>query len=159
MGHVADLGEQQRRALLIGKFPDIGEQLAQLGPLRHLLVQAAGWQFPKLGRRLAPRTQHRETPVAGNREQPGLQRDDSVGSPQEVAVSGRERELDGVLGLLSRGEHVATKGQQARRIALEEHLERRLVAAADLLDEPVVGDQREQPTRPDHRPRDRSSPD
>ena len=53
--------------------------------------------------------------------------------------------LDGVLGLLGGAEHVAAEGEDAAVVAVVDRLERGLGAAADELDEAVVGGEAEQP--------------
>ncbi len=91
---VRELPEEQRAALL----------LAEAGDLSHAEV----------ARVLAPRPQHRQTAVAGDREQPWLERDLALAAALEVAVRRRERVLHGVLGLFRRSEHVAAEGKDGR---------------------------------------------
>ena len=63
----------------------------------------------------------------------------------ELAVGGQERVLDRVLGLLDRAEHVPAEAEHAAVVAVEDRLERRLGAAAQQLDEPLVGREPQQP--------------
>jgi hypothetical protein len=56
----------------------------------------------------------------------------------QVGVRGDERLLDGVLGIVRGAEHVAAERQDSRTVAVEEDLERRRVAAADVLDQPLI---------------------
>ena len=52
--------------------------------------------------------------------------------------------LEDILGVLGRAQHVATEGEQARVVAVEEDLEGVLVAGADARDEVFVALQLEQ---------------
>jgi hypothetical protein len=73
----------------------------------------------------------------------------------QVPVGGGEGVLHGVLCLLTRAEHVAAEREDARAVALECDLEGQLVPMPDLLDEPLVAGEREQPLRaqwPERRP-------
>jgi hypothetical protein len=56
-----------------------------------------------------------------------------------------ERVLDHVLGLLLGAQHVPAETEDARPVALERDLERRLVPPPHLLDQGVVGGEPQQP--------------
>jgi hypothetical protein len=62
-------------------------------------------------------------------------------------VCGGEGVLDDVLALLVGSQQVPAESQDSRAVPLEGHLEGRLVAQADLLDEPVVTPERENALR------------
>jgi hypothetical protein len=53
--------------------------------------------------------------------------------------------LDGVLRLLLAAEEVTREREHAGGVALEDHLERRLVAAADLVHQALVARERQEP--------------
>ncbi len=68
--HVVQLGQHQGRALLDRQAPEVPQQLAQLGPLLHLLRQPGGGLLDLLHGLLAPRAQQRQAAVARDRVQP-----------------------------------------------------------------------------------------
>ncbi len=144
LGEAADLGQQQRRALLVGQLADVGQQLAQLRALLHLLGEARRGDLGVVLGHLVAGAQHGQAAVARDREQPRLEGDLAVAAALEVAVGRGEGVLDGVLGLLARAEHVAAEGQDPRAVALEGDLEGRVAAAPDLGDEPVVASEAQQ---------------
>ena len=53
--------------------------------------------------------------------------------------------LDHVLRLVPRAQHVPTEGEDRRAVPLKGHLERGLVAGPDLLNQPIVAGEGEQP--------------
>ena len=55
-------------------------------------------------------------------------------------MGGDEGLLERVLGLVARAEHVAAEGEDAGVVAVVEHLERGLVPAPELLDQPLVAE-------------------
>ena len=152
MRKIAQLCEQESATLLDGELAQICEEPAQLGPPLDLLGKPDGGQLVPFDRLLAAGAKHGHAAVARNREQPRLERDFAVVVALEIAVGRRERVLHGVLGLLRRAEHVAAEGEYGRSIALEGHLKSRIVAAPDLLDQPLVAGQPEQASGP-RRPR------
>jgi hypothetical protein len=83
--------------------------------------------------------------MAGDRVQPGLEVDRPLVA-QQLPVSGRERVLDGVLGLLARAEQMPAEAEDGSAVALEGDLEGGFVAAADLLNQPLVAGERKQAT-------------
>jgi hypothetical protein len=58
--------------------------------------------------------------------------------PLEVGVRRDERLLDGILGIVGGAEHVAAERDDSRTVAVEEDLERRRIAAADVVDQPLI---------------------
>ena len=143
MGEVPELGEHERRALVVGQLREVGEQRPQVVPALDLGRQELGRGLGQLVDLLAPAAEHAEAAVAGDGVQPRPQRD-LLARAQQVAVRGQERVLDGVLGLLDRAEHVAAEREHAPVVADVERLERRLGAAAQELDEPLVGGEPEE---------------
>jgi hypothetical protein len=144
---VRRLGEEQRRPLLVRQLAQVGQQLAQLSTARHLLMEPLGRKLLQLSRLLAAGAQHREAAVARDRVEPRLERDLALAAALKVTVGGSKGVLHGVLCLLGRAEHVAAEAEDAGAVALECHLEGQLAPAADLLDQPFVARQGEQPLR------------
>ena len=156
LGEVAELGEHQRRALLVGQAGDVAQQilevLAQLDRVREREAVAARLVHVVQRERLAPRPQHREAAVAGDRVEPGLEID--LRAPlAEMVVRGDEHALEGVLGLLVRAQHVAAEAQQRSVVAVIDRLERRLVTAPQGSDQPLIGGAAQQPRRQPQRAR------
>ena len=104
------LGEEQRSALLLGQLAHVGEELAQLGALLHLLAEPVGRELVELRRVLAARAQHGHAAIASDRVEPRLERDLPPSAPLKILVCGREGVLHGVLCLLAGAEHVAAEG-------------------------------------------------
>ena len=146
---VAQLRENERRALVVRQPAEVDEQLAQVLAALDLDGQVVGRRHrfvEVVGRLPAPRPQHREAAVAGDGVQPRPQLDRLVGV-DEVAVGAEERVLDRVLGLVGRAEHVAAEGQDAAMVALVDLLEGGLRSRAHQGDEPLVRGQPQQPWR------------
>jgi hypothetical protein len=139
MGHVAELRQDECRALVLRQRRHVAQQSAQVVPALDRGGEVLGRRVGHLADRLPPAgPQRREAAVAGDRVQPRPQLDRLVG-PDELAEGREERVLDRVLGLLDGAEHVAAEGKDAAVVAIEDRFEGCLGAAADALDEPVVG--------------------
>jgi hypothetical protein len=79
-----------------------------------------------------------ERSVARDPVQPRAHVDRAVVGTDRVERGGEDL-LQDVLCVLARAEHVAAEGQQARLVAGDEHLERRVVAAPHERDQAFVG--------------------
>src|SRR5829696_424828 len=141
------LGEQQRGALLLGQLADIGQQLAQLRAALHVLAEAGRRQLVELRRMLTARAQHRYAAIARDRVQPRLERDIALITALKVLVCRGEGVLHRVLRLLAESDHVAAEREDSGAVPLEDHLERALVPAPYLLDEPLIARDGKQPLR------------
>ncbi len=66
MAEVAELGQDERRALVVGQAAEVGEELAQLGAALDVRGEAVEAGFKIVGRdgRLATRGDQREAAVA-----------------------------------------------------------------------------------------------
>ena len=137
MPELLDLGHDERSALVLGKPADVVDELAQVAATLHLLGEASRGCRSKLRRELAARSQNVEATVAGGGIEPRPQMLRRL-ALHELAVSGGEGVLQGVLRLLKRSEQVAAEGEQAAMMALEDRLERRLVAGGRQRGEPPV---------------------
>jgi hypothetical protein len=129
----------------------LAELLAILNPLRRgraVLVRVHVHRVLPLGHGLA---QVVEAAVAGDPVQPRPHVEVPLVSEDRV-VSGDEDLLEDVLGVLSRGKHVLAEREQARVVALEQHLERALVPIAHHRDQAVVLLQAQQPRGPREQP-------
>ena len=131
MREIAQLEQDQGRALLLGEVGQVVDELAQLDPLLHLLDHAhAGDQVFLERQRGGPASaDHREAPVARDRVEPRLDVDRAVVLGQRAVGRGKGL-LHGVLGLLVGAEDLAAEGEDGRPVALEQHLEGRLAAPA-----------------------------
>ena len=119
------LRQDERRALLIRQAPQVGDEVTEILTALHLRSEPLGGRLVELAEwLLAPGAQHRVTPVARDREQPGAQMDRLVRG-REVVVGRQERVLDGVLGFLEAPEHVAAERQDRAVVAVVGGLERR----------------------------------
>ena len=131
MREVAELGEQQRRALVVGQRAQIVEQVAQIGALLDVGGEVLGRRHARVRKvvLLAPRAQERDAAIARDRVQP---RPHGLGhlAGAERAVGGDERVLDDVLGVVDAPDHVAGEREQLQVVALEERLEGGHVATA-----------------------------
>src|SRR5438874_3534617 len=138
MPEVPQLGQDERRALILGEAGEIAEEVAQVGPLLDLGGKPLRVRLNVLERDgLAPRAQHGEAAVAGDREQPGAEGDGLLGSG-ELGVGRDERLLHGIGRLLGMAEHVATERQQRPVVAVVDDLERGIVTRPKQGDETVV---------------------
>jgi hypothetical protein len=138
VGVVAELEEHERGALVVGQALEVGQQAAQLGAAVDVSGQAVARDARLVeGDLLAPRPQHGQAAVAGDRVQPGLEADLAAGRPHG-AVGGHEGVLQGVLGLLAGAEHVAAEREQTAVVAVEDQLEGAVVAGADAGDQRLV---------------------
>ena len=88
--------------------------------------------------RVAAPAQLRQAAISRDRVQPRPQRDAVLTVPKG-AVCRDQGQLQGILGGLAATEHVRAKGQDARRVAVVDLLERRGLAAAHAGDQLVVG--------------------
>ena len=141
VGEVVDLAQDHRRPLRLRKLLHVGDDLAQLLPLLHLLER----RRPVLvrvdvHRVLALRDrppQEVQAAVAGDPVEPraGLDRP-LVGDHRRVRR--HEDLLQHVLGVLRRMEQVAAEGQQPGLVAVEQDLEGPIVPLANQSDEPFV---------------------
>jgi hypothetical protein len=147
---VAELGEHQRRALLLGKLAHVVKKLAQVGALLDFLGEPGRGNVLQLARPLAAGAKDREALVAGDRVEPGLELELARVRAHRV-VCGDEGLLDGILRLVGRAEQVPAEGQDRPVVAVEDDLEGGLVATADVLDEPRVRECAEQAARPGQR--------
>ena len=130
---VAQLGEHQRRALVVGQPGDIAEDLAEV--LATLDVGGRGAGRTRLAHvvecdLVPPRAKHRQAAVPGDRVQPRLELHAPVALTQ-MAVGGDEHVLERVLGLLARAQHVLAEAEQCPVMAVIDRLERTLVAAPE----------------------------
>jgi hypothetical protein len=87
---------------------------------------------------VAPRAQDRQAPVAGDREEPGAQRDGPLVGPQGP-VRGDEGVLERVLGLLGGAEQVTAEREQRPVVPVVERLEGAIVARAHACDQSLIG--------------------
>ena len=136
-----ELGEHERGALALGKLAQVREHVADLVAHLEFVVGVAVQRG--LAVELDPRValaQRGQAAVAGDREQPRPQRHGALVGEQRPVGRG-ERGLHRILGIVPRGEHVQAERQEARGVAVVEDLERRGVAAAHRLDEPLVAGQ------------------
>jgi hypothetical protein len=134
---VPQLGEHEGRALVLGELAQVGEDLAQVGAVLNLVGEARRRDLDLVHRPLVPGPQRRQATVARNRVEPWLEPDLAVVA-LEVAPSGQEGVLDGVLCLLAIAHHVAAEGQDRPVVAVVHDLEGRAVAEPRLLDEALV---------------------
>ena len=70
MGQVIQLGQHERRALVVRQVVEIPEQLLQVGTLSHLVLQPRGENPHFLDWMLPAGAQQGQAPVAGNGVQP-----------------------------------------------------------------------------------------
>ena len=68
MREAAELGEEERRSLLVGQVAHIRHELAELGPLLDLFGQPRRRGLTVLQRQLAAGAQHRQAAIARDRE-------------------------------------------------------------------------------------------
>ena len=143
----AQLGEQQRRALVLRQAAEVGEQLAHgLAPLDGD-EQPVDRRLGALERDVRPsRPQQRDAAVAGDREQPRTHVERPVAAG-ELPERGQERVLEHVLGLLARAEHMAAEAEDRGVVAVVERFERSIVPGARERDEPRVAGQAQQARR------------
>jgi hypothetical protein len=148
VGLVAELEEDQRRALVVGQALQLVHQLAQVGAEldlgRHPLERSEVGRQP-VGRDLHTlRAMDRQAAVARDRVEPGAQLDVAHAGAQR-AVGRGEAVLQGVLGLLAAAEHLSAEGEQAAVVAVVDDLERGVVAGAHARDEAIVAHARQPP--------------
>ena len=102
MREIGQLGQDERRALVVGQALDVGDERAEIGPHLDLVAQALRARDLRLtvGDGAAP-GQQREAAVARDREQP---RPQLRGRPAlaQCPVGAQEGLLQRVLGLLAR---------------------------------------------------------
>ena len=147
--HVRDLLIRQRvhlaqhecRTLRLRQMPDVLDEQAELLPLVDLLAR----RLPGVGkmrvhrvhadRRVAPQVVQRAVARNAIEPRPCV---DLARVGEDRVERGREDLLEDVLGVLARAEHVAAERQQPRLVARDQRFERRLLAAAGQLDQPLV---------------------
>ena len=147
VGEGVHLAQQQGRALGLGKFVDVAEDLAELLAVVDLLGGRGGLdgrhhvhRFLRVGGRFA---QVVEAAVAGDPVEPGAQVDLAlVGEHRPVGVD--EDLLQHVLGVLGGAQHLAAEAEQAALVAVDDRLEGAGVAAARHRDQLLVALQLEQ---------------
>ena len=146
VGEGVDLAQQQRRALGLGKILDVGDQRAEVLALLDRSAVVTPSRRPHVHRVLAlgdRATEVVEAAVSGDPVEPRPHVDLAVvGEHRRVRLD--EDFLQHVLGVLGRAQHVATEGEQARVVALEQHLEGVVMAVADQRDQALVALQLEQ---------------
>jgi hypothetical protein len=145
VGLVAQLEQDERRALVGWEAPDVVDQLTQpfcaLDVDRRLVLGMSG-QIER--QRAATGSHYREAVIAGDREQPRPQ-GDVLAAPAHRSIRGGERELQDVLGLLSTSQHADAKGEHLAGKPVVDHLERRAAPRPDLADELLVGHPGQEP--------------
>jgi hypothetical protein len=149
VGQGPELGQDEGLALVLGKALKVGDHVAQVLATLDLRREPLDGGLGHVVERplLALGAQQRETAVAGDRVEPGLELD-RLGRAGEVAVGGDERVLDDVLGLLAGADHVPCEGEDASVVAVEDRLERSVVAGAEQPHELVVASEAESSARP-----------
>ena len=116
VGEIVELGEHERRALILGEASQVDEQLAQVLAGLHLLGEPVGDVGESVGLGQGPlalRAQRADALVARDRVEPRPQRDRLIGAAQP-AVGGEEGLLDRVLGFLPVADEMAAEGQDRR---------------------------------------------
>jgi hypothetical protein len=128
---LAQLGQEQRGALVVGQRAQVGEQVAQLLAPLDVGGEVLRRRNPVVGqpRIGAPCADDRDAPVARDGVEPGAHRARDPSLP-ERRVGGEERVLDDVLAVLRLPEHVPREREQREMVADVELLERLHVAAA-----------------------------
>ena len=130
---VAQLGEDERGALVVAERVQVVDQGLEVGALLDLGGQTHGdgQGGLDLGERhdVAPRPQEGQAAVARDREQPGPQHDRPLVRPQR-AVRGDEGVLERVLGLVGGAEQMPAERQQGPVMAVVQRLEGAVVAGA-----------------------------
>ena len=150
LGNGRDLVVAQ--VLVLAQHDDLAIRGRELGEgaadeIRLLALEEVGegrralpWWLRRVRRKAnlaAPLAEHVETLVAGNREQPRLERCRGQ-EPLPVLVGPRERLLEHVLGHGSVEQHLGAVGIHGRLVAIVESDEGKFVAAAEGLDEGIV---------------------
>ena len=81
---IADLHQEQGRALLGRELRDVAEQLTHLGSPLHLIGEPGGRKLHIFGHLVVRTAEERDAAVAGDREEPGLEGDLTFpsGSPE-----------------------------------------------------------------------------
>ena len=149
MREVADLGKDERLALLVGKPRDVREQGAQFCAALDVLHEIVCDDFSRiLAGLLATGAEHRQAAVAGDRVEPGLDVQIAAVVALDVLVRGEEGVLYRILGIRDRTEHVTAEAEDAAAVAVVKDFEGRRLAVPDVLDQPLVGQGCEQPARP-----------
>ncbi len=130
---------------------DVGDQLAEALPAHDLVAgrQAVLGEVDvhRVDADGGGATQVVERAIARDPIKPGPYVDRALVG--EHSIEGRrEHLLQDVLGVLARGEHVPTEGEQARLVARAEHLEGCVLAATGERDQALVRLQAQQSGRP-----------
>ncbi len=134
MAERIDLGEDDRRTLVVREAPHVANQIAQILANLHLAGEPFGGDLRELcSGALPPCPQHRVAPVASDSEQPCPEVDLLIRAEQ-VVVCGEKSLLHRVLGFLRVAEHVAAEGKDAAVMAGVHHLEGTGPAFTDQID-------------------------
>jgi hypothetical protein len=148
LAKAVQFGEDQRGPLALRELEKRREHLTQILPLFHLRHGIlTGWRhsYDISGRpALAQDTQ---AGVASDPEQPGAQVDPAV-VREKRPVSGRERRLNGILGIRSGAKHVAAEGQQLTGVPVVEDLECGRIAATHKRHQSVIRSKAQPRARP-----------
>ena len=147
---IAEAREQQCRTLILGKLLEVTEQLAQVAtaldavgkPLRRRLEDGV----VDVGV-LAAGADDGQAAVARDLEEPWLDVDVAVVGT-DVPVQGDEGVLRRVLAVGLGAQHVAAEAEDAKVVAVIEHLEGRCVSLPDHLHQALVGPARKQEPTP-----------
>lgn len=143
-----ELGEDQRRSLILRKALHIDHQVSEILAALNLARQALRDRLDALARGLlAAGANDRETAITGDREEPRPQCDRLL-RVHDVLVGREKRVLDGVLGLLVIAEHVPAEREDRAVMAIVCGLERGRAALSDQGDEMGIG---REPKRPSGR--------
>ena len=123
----AELGHDERGALIVGQAADVEHEIAQILAALHERVGLLARAVLEVGDRdLAAPAQDRVATVARDDIEPGPQIDVLIAG-QDARVGGQERVLDGVLGLVAIAEEVAAEAEDGGAIARVHGLEGRAV--------------------------------
>src|SRR5204863_10004271 len=107
----AELGEHERGPLVLGQPADVSEQITErLAPLHRRAQALGGWlgRVAKGGGIAPPCAQQRDAAVARDGEQPGLEVDRLVPTPN-AAISSQEGVLNRIVGVVGLPEQMPTE--------------------------------------------------
>ena len=129
MAQGAELGQDERRPLILGQPLEVGQQVAQVLALLDLGREPLDRGLGNVveGALLLAGAQDGQAAVAGDGVEPRLELHRPVAG-EEVAIRGDEGVLDGVLGLLGRPEHVPAEREDPPVVPVIYGLEGPLVA-------------------------------
>jgi hypothetical protein len=136
---IAQLEQDERSALIGREAADVVDQFTQLLGALELDCRLVLGMSGQIERQRASAGSHdRKAVIASDRVQPRPQ-GDVLAAPAHRSISGRERQLQDVFGLISTPQDADAKGQHLARKPVVDHLEGRAVARPDLADELLVG--------------------